>query len=260
MNSKKLKVAIFSVVFSSFFTVGCGNQGTITEKAEEIKTEVTEKVDDVKIALIAKKTMTDLRESRLKHSGEHTDRNEFDNLLWTIRPSASVIHLDPMLPVEEMDANYPKEVFFRYTGIENVDKIKFVSSSGPSWENEYLVQEPDDIYSTEKFFSVLVLANNEEDAKIVLEQMKKNLKPWDWTPGDYVASDEDGSYLAVDIPNETHAITEENMNFYRNGEYILFTINDAAAVEAGTQESMEYITKLLDEAIEVSKEYYASQE
>lgn len=251
---KAIKRIIFLILISAIAVVGWKNKDFLMEKAEDIKVEMA-----------ADKIMNDLRKSDTEHFGEHTDRNEFDAILTTVRLGATpeplssgIIHLDPMLPVEDAPADYPKEVFFRYTGIEDVDRVKFVSVDGPCWEEQFLVYENDDIYSREKFYAMLVLANSAEDAEIVLEQIKENLNPLDWDPTDRLTDDRDGSSLFINIPHECQDITEEDMHYYRNGEYILFVINDKAAIEEGTQNTMEYLIKLLDAAIEETREYYES--
>lgn len=244
-NKKRIGLLLFIIVLVILLFFGWKYKEQIATKAEDVKIEMT-----------TDKAMSDLRESNTENFGEHTDRNEFDAVFATIRAEASIIPIDSEKPIENEDDQYIEKVFRKYTGIEERSRVKFVSAMCPSWEEKFVVIDGDNAYSNDHFFAVLVLANSEEDAEIVINQMQNNLKPWEWETKDMIA-DENGQTLFIEIPYKK--VKEEDVNFYKNGEYVLFVINDKNAVEEGTQKSFDYMTRLLDKAIEDSREYYSEK-
>ena len=237
---KVVKTLLILVVLAIISVVYWKNQDTILKF-----------IEDKRIEYAANKTMTDLKESRESFGEEYTDRNNFEDILISTFPNKGNFYgLDGVRTGEEEYNNY---VFRRYTGIQDRDRVTYVSARGPSWE-EVVPNETWGDYPKEKFYAILVLANSEEDAEIILGQMKENIKPWEWKPEDTVP-DGETSGLLIDIPYGDHIeITENDLHFIRNGNYVLFAIIDENAILEGTMESPEYYQQLFNESVRIAQE------
>lgn len=111
----------------------------------------------------------------------------------------------------------------KYTGIVDIELVSDISMK---------VIEP-----KEKYFIMMIELLDKNDNELIIEQMKTNLHPEEWTWYD----EETGSEI-----NYWNDITVEDMVFHSNENYILVLYVDEHLVHNNEKKSPEYIIEMFD--------------